>query len=71
MQALYTWTLVCSASLLLDQTLFVSQESVVAAFPVRLLIWVSRQRLLVIVEPNYTNLLTAFCSWSVMLMDGG
>ena len=55
MQALYTRTLVCSVSLLMDQTLFVSLESVVAAFPMCLLISVSRERLSNIAGPKYTN----------------
>ena len=55
MQALDTWTLVCWVRLLLGQAPFISLERVVAAFPVRLLISVSRERLWEIVEPRYTN----------------
>ena len=58
-QALYSGTLECSASLLFDQTLLVCRESVVVAFPTRLLISVSRERLSGLVELKYTN------SWTV------
>ena len=49
-QALYTCIFECSVSLLFFQTLFVSVESVVAAFPMHLLSSVSRERLSVIVK---------------------
>ena len=68
-QALYSGTLECSASLLFDQTLLVCRESVVVAFPTRLLISVSRERLSGIVEPKYTNSWTA--SSSVVCDVGG
>ena len=54
-QALYTLTLVCSASLLLDSTRYVSLESVVAAFPIRLLSSLLMERLSVMVDPKCTN----------------
>ena len=60
-----SWTLVCSVSLLLDQTLFVNRESVVVAF----LTSVSRERLLDITESRYTNSWTASTSYCATVMD--
>ena len=50
-RALYTCIVVCSVSWLFVKTLFVSLESVVAAFPMRLLSSVSRE-MSVVVEPR-------------------
>ena len=54
-QALYTLTLVWSESLLLDHTRFVGLESVMVAFPIRLLSSLLMDRLSVMVDPRYTN----------------
>lgn len=55
MQALYTPIFVFTVNLRFDHTRDVGRVSVVAAFLTLLLISVSRERLLVIVDPRYTN----------------
>ena len=55
-------SLVNLVSFLFDQSVFVSRESVVATFPMRLLISVSGERLSDIIELKNTNSWTASSS---------
>ena len=69
-QALCTTILVFSVSLGLVHTHEVRRASVVAAFPILLSISVSKERLLVMVEPRYVNCSTTSSSLSSMVMAG-
>ena len=60
----------CSVSLLLSNTFFVSLVMVVAALPMHLLSSASSERMSEIVEPRKTKSWMTSSSWSLMLMAG-
>ena len=69
-QALHMTILVFTVRLGLVHTREGRQASVVAAFPILLLISVSKERLSVMVEPRYVNCSTTSSSLSSMVMAG-
>ena len=67
-QALQTWIFVCYVNLLLEHTLFVSLDMVVAFLPMRLFSSGSKKRVSEMVELSYTMSWTTSSSWSEIVM---